>query len=87
MKKANILEPSTSPFKAPMVCVKKENGSLMVTIDFIKMKMFFNKAYDLNSIDAQSDIKHCNYLVCNPRLDKWLSPVGLDPESIQNSQC
>ena len=34
MKEANFIEPSISPFAAPMVCVQKGDGSLCVTIDF-----------------------------------------------------
>ena len=34
MKEAYFIEPSISPFAAPMVCVRKGDGSLRVTIDF-----------------------------------------------------
>ena len=34
MKEADFIEPSISPFAAPMVCVQKGNGSLRVTINF-----------------------------------------------------
>ena len=34
MKEADFIEPSISPFAAPMVCVQKGDGSLCVTIDF-----------------------------------------------------
>ena len=34
MKEANFIEPSISPFAAPMVCVRKGDSSLRVTIDF-----------------------------------------------------
>ena len=34
MKEANFIEPSILPFAAPMVCVRKVDGSLRVTIDF-----------------------------------------------------
>ena len=34
IKEANFIEPSISPFAAPMVCVRKGGGSLRVAIDF-----------------------------------------------------
>ena len=34
MKETNFIEPSISPFAAPMVCVQKGDGSLCVTINF-----------------------------------------------------
>ncbi len=35
MKEANFIDLSISPFAAPMVCVRKGDGSLRVTINFL----------------------------------------------------
>ena len=52
MKEANFIEPSISPFAAPMVCVWKGDGSLCVTIDFWMInKNVIDDAYPLHRID------------------------------------
>ena len=56
MKEANFIEPSISPFAAPMVCVQKGDGSLRVTIDFCMInKNVIANAYLLHRIDNQID--------------------------------
>ena len=54
VKVANLIEPSILPFAAPMLCVKKEDGSLRVTIDFQMInKNIFDSAYPLHWLDNQ----------------------------------
>ena len=54
MKEAGFIKPSISPFAAPMMCVKKGDGSLCVTIDFQMInKNVINDAYSLHRIDDQ----------------------------------
>ena len=56
MKEVDFIEPSISPFAAPMVCVRKGDGSLQVTIDFRMInKNIINNAYPLHRIDDQID--------------------------------
>ena len=56
MKEVDFIEPSISPFAAPMVCVQKGDGSLQVTIDFRMInKNIINDAYPLHRIDDQID--------------------------------
>ena len=56
MKEVDFIEPSISPFAAPMVCVRKGDGSLQVTIDFRMInKNIINNAYLLHRIDDQID--------------------------------
>ena len=56
MKEVDFIEPSISPFAAPMVCVQKGDGSLRVTIDFRMInKNIINDAYQLHRIDDQID--------------------------------
>ena len=51
-KEVDFIEPSISPFAAPMVCVQKGDGSLQVTIDFRMInKNIINNAYWLHRID------------------------------------
>ena len=48
MKEANFIEPSISPFAAPMLCVRKGDSYLRVTIDFQKInKNVIDNAYPL----------------------------------------
>ena len=52
MKEAKFIEPSISPFAALMVCVRKGDCSLRVTIDFLMInKNVINNAYPLHWID------------------------------------
>ena len=56
MKEANFIEPSISPFAAPMVCVWKGNSSLRVTIDLCMInKNVIANAYLFQRIDKQID--------------------------------
>ena len=56
MKEANFIELSISPFAAPMVCVRKGDSSLRVTIDFQMInKNVIDNAYPLHQIDDQID--------------------------------
>ena len=56
MKEVDFIEQSISLFAAPMVCVRKGDGSLQVTIDFrIINKNYINNAYPLHRIDDQID--------------------------------
>ena len=56
MKEVKFIEPSISPFAAPIVCVRKVECSLQVTIDFrIIFKNIINNAYPLHRIDDQID--------------------------------
>ena len=54
IKEADFTEPSISPFKAPMVCIWKGDGSLCVTIDFHMInKNVKDDAFPLHRIDDQ----------------------------------
>ena len=56
MKEANFIEQSFSLFAAPMVCVRKGDSSLRVTIDFQMInKNVIDNAYPLHWIDDQID--------------------------------
>ena len=56
MKEVDFIEPSIILFAAPMVCVRKGDGSLQVTIDFRMInKNIINNAYPLHRIDDQID--------------------------------
>ena len=56
LKKVDFIELSISPFAAPMVCVRKGDGSLQVTIDFRMInKNSINNANLLHRKDDQID--------------------------------
>ena len=54
LKAADFIEPSTSLFLLPMVCVKKTDGVLQVCIDFqMASKEKINKVYPVYRIKDQ----------------------------------
>ena len=82
MKEANFIEPSISPFAAPMVCVRKGNGSLRVTIDFQMInKKVFDDAYPLHWIDDQIDSMGGSAWFMTLELTKSYHQMNLDTGS------
>ena len=82
MKEANFIEPSISPFAAPMVCVRKGDGSLRVTIDFRMMnKNIIDDACPLHWIDDQIDSMHGSAWFTTLDLTKGYNQMNLDTGS------
>ena len=54
LEKADYLEPSKSPYSAPIVCIKKPDGSLRVNIDFrMVSNNVVNNAHPMNHVEDQ----------------------------------
>ena len=54
LERADFIEPLTSPYLAPTVCIKKPDGSLRVTIDFRMVnKNVINDAYPMHWVKDQ----------------------------------
>ena len=82
MKEANFIEPSISLFAAPMVCARKGDGSLNVTIDFGMInKNFIYNAYPLHWIDDQIDNMSGSAWFTALDLTKGYHPLNLDTSS------
>jgi hypothetical protein len=82
MKEANFIEPSISPFAAPMVCVRKGDGSLRVTIDFFMInKNTIANAYPLHRIDDQIDTMRGSAWFTTLDLTKGYHQMNLDTSS------
>ena len=79
MKEVDFIEPSISPFAAPMVCVQKGDGSLRVTIDFRMInKNIINNAYPLHRIDNQIDSMRLAFWFMALDLTKGYHQMNLD---------
>ena len=82
MKEVDFIEPSMSPFAAPMVCVRKGDGSLRVTIDFCMInKNVIADAYLLHRIDDQIDSMRGSAWFMTLDLTKGYHQINLDSGS------
>ena len=66
MIEAEIVEPSNSPYSAPMILVPKKNGALRPCIDYRRLNADTIKdVYPLPRIDDTLDALHgANYFTC-----------------------
>ena len=76
------MKPSISPFAASVVCVRKGDGSLWVTINFQMINQnVLNDAYALHRIDAQIDSMCGNAWFTTLDLTKSYHHMNLDINS------
>ena len=95
-----FIQPSNSPFGAPVLFIKKKDGSLRLCIDFQKLNTITRKdKYPLTLIsyllDALSkakiftkiDLKHAYHLVCILLVTNGKQPFGQNMGPLNGSLC
>ena len=70
-----FIRPSSSPWGAPVLFVKKKDGIFRMCIDYRQLnKVTIKNKYPLPRIDDLFDQSRCLYLLKN-RLEIWLSSI------------